>query len=84
MTENQVSIHFQRRWFDARWAGLLALSLGARMLWETPGLTGTAHVNLRLHILKRPAGCQAQVRAGPHEAWPPALLAESGPAGKPR
>jgi hypothetical protein len=72
MTGNQASIHFRRRWFYVLWCGLLALSLGAWTLWETPGLTGSAHVNLRLRIQNVPVGCQAQAWAGPRGNWPPA------------
>lgn len=66
------SIHHERRWYYVLWCTLLAASLAALGLWETPSRTGSADLAFQVRIMNLPPGCAAQLWAGPKKAWPAA------------
>ncbi len=61
---NDPSIHGRRRWFYALWSTLLALAVGALVLWNIPARIEHAKVRLTMVVKDSPVGASLRVWSG--------------------
>lgn len=69
MVSQGHSIHYQRRWYYVLWCLLLFGSIRIWVLWETPRISGTAKILVRLQIRNAPSKCRVQAWVGPTQNW---------------
>lgn len=73
------SIHWRQRWWYAFWVALLLGLSGFWAWWETPAVSGTGHVVVRVWVAGLPAGSRVEAWTGPAKAWKQGVSGFQGP-----